>query len=107
MTADKDVQFKSGAIVYLHRPTSVLKKITCQWSDTMYVVVSVSSNTCVVRHLGGKAPKLSQIIKDNSLSELIINKKKMSPYQLDTDSGVLCGGRSNQAVRQPMVYRTC
>ena len=51
----------------------------------MYLIVSVSSNTYAVRHLGGKAPKLSQVEKEGKLPELIINKKKMRPYQVTTE----------------------
>ena len=85
MTTGKDAQFKPGTVVYIHKPTSLLRKLSYQWSDPIYVIVSVGVNTCVVRHLGGKAPKLSQVVKDNKLPELVINKKMMRPYQVTAE----------------------
>ena len=51
---------KKGAVVCINQPTRHLKKLTFQWSDPVYLVISAGPNVCAVRSLIDKGGSKGQ-----------------------------------------------
>ena len=68
---------KKGAVVCVNQPTRHLKKLTFQWSDPVYFVISAGPNVCAVRSLidkGGSKGQWPALIN--------INRKMLVPYEV-------------------------
>ena len=76
-----DRAFSVGDVVSVCQPTPKLKKIMFQWSEPVYVVVSVTPSTCEVRSLARKkGATVTEVSKAGSLPSVIVNKKMASSF---------------------------
>ena len=68
---------KKGAVVSVNQPTRHLQKLTFQWSDPVYLVVSAGPNICAVKSMIDKRGS-----KGQWAALININRKMLAPFEV-------------------------
>ena len=76
-------QLMVGDIISICRPTRNLRKLSFQWSEPNFVVVSVQTATVNVRDLTQKGGiNRKQLAKSKRLSSIVVNKKMTRSFRV-------------------------